>query len=93
MVSLRARQAIVLHFTSAAGGAAQSDVATHLVAGELASPSARAMREAFKAIDHDESGVLTAENVIALGRRLGRELSAAQAAAFIEQADKDGSGS
>ena len=51
------------------------------------------MREAFKAIDHDESGVLTAENVIALGRRLGRELSAAQAAAFIERADKDGSGS
>jgi hypothetical protein len=42
--------------------------------------------------DQDESGALTAENIQSLGKRMGRDLSAEQAAAFITQADKDGSG-
>lgn len=83
--------AVVIHFTSAAGGEAQTSVAQELAADKL-DPAALAMREAFRAIDQDESGTLSAENVQALGSRLGRSLTTEQATAYIAAADKDGSG-
>ena len=83
--------AVIVHFTSAAGGDAQTGVAQELAADKL-DPATLAMREAFRSIDQDESGTLTAENVQALGERLGRSLTVEQAAAYIAAADKDGSG-
>ena len=83
--------AVILHFTSAAGGDAAADIAAQLAADEQ-SPFRLALTEAFAAIDHDESGKLTAENIQALGERMGRAVTAGQAVAFIKEHDKDGSG-
>ena len=83
---------VLLHFTSAAGQTAQADVACGLAADDRTS-SVLAMTEAFASLDTDGSGTLTPANIqTALGLRLGQELSAEQAQAFISQADLDGSG-
>eukprot|EP01044_Picomonas_judraskeda_P020194 COSAG03_NODE_4432_length_1555_cov_3.054258_2_plen_160_part_00 len=74
-----------------AGGDAAADVAAQLAADEQ-SPFRLALTEAFATIDHDGSGKLTAENIQALGGRMGRAVTADQAAAFIKEHDKDGSG-
>ena len=74
-----------------AGGDAAADVAAQLAADEQ-SPFRLALTEAFATIDHDGSGKLTAENIQALGGRMGRAVAADQAAAFIKEHDKDGSG-
>jgi hypothetical protein len=83
--------AVILHFTSAAGGEAAADVAAQLAADEHSSFHL-ALTEAFAAIDIDKSGKLTAENIEALGKRLGRVVSADQASAFIAEHDRHGTG-